>query len=136
MANAISEMLYHYESNGKKVPKKLAETRLRSWLKPRYETEEDRDEMKKAKKRAEIRAERSKGYIVSENDKKIDTGAKKIDYESIPEDFRNEKYKKFFDDMRKENKYAIVFASNTKRFEDLVRAKVMLEWRKNLTENY
>lgn len=136
MINAIAEMLYHYESIGKKVPKKLAETRLRSWLKPRYETEEDRDEMKKAKKRAQIRAERSKGYIVSENDKKIDTGAKEIDYESIPEDFRNEKYKKFFDDMRKEKKYAIVISSNAKMFENLVKAKVRLEWRKNLTENY
>ena len=125
----IAEMLNHYAEKGKTVPANLAESRLRSWLKPKFETEEDRDEMKKAKKRAQKRSEISKTIKDTENEKRNDGGIKEMVYDDIPEHLKRELFEKAKIEIESDRKFAILL-SNPERKNWIIKAKALQLFKK------
>lgn len=114
LRNSIAEMLNHYAENGKAIPATLAESRLRAWLKPKYETEDDREEMKKATKRAQKRAQISEAIRHTEKETTNETGTKEFVFDDIPEQYRETIFNEATEAIEKDPKFRLIL-SNAER---------------------
>jgi len=111
----IAEMLNHYAESGKSIPANLAESRIKSWLKPKWETEEDRDELKKATKMRQKRAERIETIKGAQEHKKNDGDALSFDFDTIPEDIKARVLEMAKKEMETSEKWKKIRLSETAR---------------------